>query len=104
MVNNKTQFQSVKANKLYCNPYLKPVNCAAINKRWEHAQPVPESFSYRAEGQHNMKVLANAFNKFVVHVQRCELHLYVLFLAKCLHLYISYFSCKYVLSKHLEFS
>ena len=53
--------------------YLEPVDGAAVYKRGEHADPVPEGISDGTHGQNDMKLLSHSLHKQIEERQWCTI-------------------------------
>jgi hypothetical protein len=69
-------------NTYYCNSLGNserlnsvPVDSAAIYKRREHSQPIPECISHRAHRQYDVKISFNTLNKIRKESKSIRLHL-----------------------------
>lgn len=60
------------------NSDLEPVDGAAVDERWEHAQSVSKRVSNWTHSQNNVQRLLHAINEEVVHCQRRCVHLLTL--------------------------
>ena len=65
---------------------LEPVDGAAVDEGWEHAQSVAEGVADRTEGEDEVEVASHSLNELVVHVHRRKVGGGVLQLSDHLHL------------------